>query len=501
MEQRIVSIWLPFLATDWHVRKQPALRGQPFVLKAPVHNRVVVTAASPEAMREGIRPGMALADARALLPSLQALDDKPGLSAQLLRRMAEWCIRFTPIAAPDPPAGILLDATGCAHLWGGEEAYLTDILNRFKERGYAVRVAASGTAGASWALARCSRQQLIMVPGGEELKAIAPLPVASLRIEGETAEKLVKLGLRQVGDLLKLPRRALRRRFGNALLLALCKAGGEVEERLQPVYIPEPYSERLPCLEPVVTRTGIEIALEQLLGCLCNRLRREGKGLRRALFRCYRVDGATQGIEIDTSRPSQSEDHLFGLFSLKLGTIEPALGIELFLLEAPVVEEADAAQETFWKKGGKLDDPQVSELIDRLAGKLGSEKIFRYLPAAHYWPERSVQPALSLQQERSTEWRLDRPRPLHLLHPPEPIEVTAPVPDYPPMLFRHRGVLHRVLRADGPERIEQEWWISDGPHRDYYCVEDEEGRRYWLFRLGHYTAGRTEQWFLHGMFA
>ncbi|HKG69574.1 MAG TPA: hypothetical protein VKA92_11945, partial [Segetibacter sp.] len=136
---------------------------------------------------------------------------------------------------------------------------------------------------------------------------------------------------------------------------------------------------------------------------------------------------------------------------------------------------------------------------DRLAGKVGSNAIRRYLPDEHYWPERSIKTASSIQEQKTTEWRLDRPRPIQLLTTPEYIEVTAPVPDYPPMNFRYKGKLHKIKKADGPERIEQEWWIQDGQHRDYYAVEDEEGYRYWLFRLGHYD--EDYQWFIHGFFA
>jgi protein ImuB len=134
-----------------------------------------------------------------------------------------------------------------------------------------------------------------------------------------------------------------------------------------------------------------------------------------------------------------------------------------------------------------------------LAVKVGQQAIHRYLPDEHYWPERSLKPALSIQEETTSEWRSDKPRPLQLLSSPELIEVTAPIPDYPPMLFLHRGHRHKVVRADGPERIEQEWWLQQGQHRDYYQVEDETGNRYWIFRLGHYH-DETYQWFLHGYF-
>jgi protein ImuB len=458
---------------------------------------MVVTAANALAETQGIYSGMVLADARAIIPGLQVLDDKPELIDRLLKRIAEWCIRFTPFAAIDPPDGIILDVTGCSHLWGGDAPYLNDIVNRLKVRGYHVRAAIADTIGTAWAIARFG-QSCIINPG-QQTEAILPLPPAALRLEADTIERLHKLGLRQIKDFIGMPRSALRRRFGNHIITRLNQALGLEEEIIQPVQPIEPYHERLPCLEPIVTATGIEIALQRLLEALCHRLQKEEKGLRLASLKCYRVDGKIEQVQIATNSPSQNVKHLFKLFEIKLPTIEPDLGIELFVLEAPKVEDHAPTQQKLWEAMWNLDNVQLSELFDRLAGKVGSNAIRRYLPDEHYWPERSIKQASSLQEQKTTEWRLDRPRPLQLLATPEYIEVTAPVPDYPPMLFRYRGKLHKIKKADGPERIEQEWWIQDGQHRDYYAVEDEEGYRYWLFRLGHYDA--NYQWFIHGFFA
>lgn len=499
MQRRFISIWFPHLVTDWHIRKQPHLKNKAFVLKTAVHNRLVVAAASAAARAGEIYTGMTLADAKAILPDLIVLDDKPGLAAQLLQRIAEWCIRFTPVAAPDAPAGILLDATGCTHLWGGEEAYVADITNRLAARGYTVSIGVADTIGAAWAVARYGKG-LRIVPAGRHQQTLLPLPSAALRLEEPTLERLHKLGLRQVKDFMSMPRTALRRRFGPELLQRLQQATGEEDEGILPVYPVEPYQERLPTLEPIVTLTGLQLALRQLLKRLCSRLRKEGKGLRAAFFRCYRADGGAQGIEMGTSRPTQNEEHLYYLFCLKLSTIEPAAGIELFILEATNVEDYVPVQETLFEGNGSVDAKQLAELMDRLAARAGEGAVRRYLPREHWWPERSFKRAASLDEQPSTAWNTDRPRPLSILSPPEEIEVTAPVPDYPPMNFRYRGKLHKVVKADGPERIEQEWWIQEGSHRDYYAVEDEDGARYWLFRAGHYTAERTEKWFLHGFF-
>lgn len=499
MARRFVSIWFRHLATDWFSIRQPRLRHMPFVLRASVRGRMMIMAANADAQAKGIDSGMVLADARAIVPNLEVLDDKPDLAGHLLERLAEWCIRFTPIAAVDLPDGLLLDVTGCPHLWGGDALYLADIVKKLDARGYDVRVAMADTAGAAWAAARFGKESLV-IASGEHIEALLPLPPEALRLEPEVIDRLHKLGLQRISQFISMPRASLRRRFGQHVITRLNQALGYEEEVIQPVLPVEPYQERLPCLEPITTATGIAIALQQLLEALCLRLRNEQKGLRAAVFKGYRVDGKVVQVDVATNRPSHNVKHLFKLFELKLSTIAPALGIELFQLEAPKVEDHFPWQDRLWEDSGGLEDERLSELLDRVAGKIGAQAIHRYLPDEHYWPERSYKPATSLQEKPATTWRADKLRPLQLLAAPEKIDVTAPIPDYPPMLFRHKGKLHKIVRADGPERIEQEWWLQQGQHRDYYHVEDEEGHRYWLFRLGHYE-DKTYQWFIHGFFA
>jgi protein ImuB len=499
MEKRFATIWFCHLRTDWFTRRQPALSKVPFILATPDHGRMIVTAANVLAQSQGIDVGITVADARVIIPSLQVLDDKPELSVKLLNALAEWCIRYTPVVSIDPPDGLILDVTGCAHLWGDERSYLQNIATRLKKYGYTVRASIADTIGAAWAISRYEKNSLIS-DSGQQATSLLSLPPSSLRLDTEIVECLLKLGLRQVKDFIGMPRTALRRRFGQALIQRLDQALGHEEEIIQPVQPVEPYHERLHCLEPIVTATGIEIALQKLLEALCHRLQQEQKGLRVAVFKCYRVDGKIEKTEVSTNHSSHNTHHLFKLFELKIPGIEPALGIELFTLEATKVEDASPVQEKLWVRTSGLDSIALSELLDRIAGKFGEGHIHRYVPNEHYWPERSVKPALSLSEKLTTFWKVNTPRPLHLLSPPEVIEVTAPIPDYPPMLFRYKQKLHKVVKADGPERIEQEWWLQQGQHRDYYYVEDEEGRRYWLFRLGHYT-DKTYQWFIHGLFA
>jgi protein ImuB len=499
MPERFICIWFRYLLTDWFTIRYPVLRGVPFVLAAPDHGRMIITDVSRLANAHQIVAGITVADARVTLPSLKVFNNKAGLAAKLLDGLAEWCIRYTPAVAIDGNEGLILNVSGCAHLWGGEEKYITDIHTRLNKSGYETRIGMADTIGAAWAISRFGETP-IAAPGTQSTALLA-MPSECLRIETEITECLEKLGLKKVRDFINMPRAVLRRRFGNKLIERLDQALGHEEETIKHVQPVEPYQERLPCLEPIVTATGIEIAVQRLLEALCLRLKQEQKGLRKALLTCYRVDGKIEKVEIGTNRASHRSNHLFKLFEIKLPGIEPAMGIELFVLEAQKVEDVAPMQEKLWETSCGLNNIHLAELLDRVAGRIGTENIHRYVPAEHFWPEWSMKKASSLEEKLTTTWSTDRPRPLQVLAEPEPVLVTAPVPDYPPMSFRYKGKLHKIIKADGPERIEQEWWLQQGRHRDYYYVEDEEGCRYWLFRSGHYSAEKNYQWFIHGFFA
>jgi protein ImuB len=494
-QRRYLSLWFRHLITDSYIRFRPAFKDQPFVFSARVKNREVITFASPAATQGGVRAGMVVSDARLLLAALILIPGEPG-PAQILHRIALRCIRYSPTVAIDPPDGLFIDITGCAHLWGGEATYYKEIVGRMQAAGYDVRAAIADTPGSAWAFARHLNRPAI-IPSGEQNHYLPQLPPTALRLSPPVLDRLRSLGMSRIRHVLDQPRVTLTPRFGKELLDRLDQALGTTEEALIPVVPPASYQERLPCLEPVITGGGIEYALSLLLGMLCQRLQNEGKGLRAVLFRCHRVDGRILETNVKTTRPCTSTAHLLRLFGTKISSIEPDLGIELFTIEATIVEAAPPDQEGLWAGPGSA---QLTELLDRITIKTGEGTLARYFPAEHYWPERSYR-RMPVDPDAPDNCWPTEPRPLFLFDPPEPITVTAPIPDYPPMNFRHRGELYEVTAASGPTRIENEWWIDNARSRDYYSVEDEQGARYWIFRAGHYEDADPVRWYLHGLFA
>jgi protein ImuB len=463
---------------------------------------------------------MAVAQARALVPGLDVRDHDPEADSDLLARLALFAARrWTPRAAVSPPDGLFLDLTGVAHLFGGEERMVRRILAFCERAGFAARIAVAGTPGAAHALARFGGGGLC--PPGGEAEALAPLPLAALRVEAPVLAAARRLGLERVGDLMGLPRAPLQRRFGKTLLLRLDQALGRAAEPLEPVVPEEPPSAELRFAEPIATPEAIAEALRLLMDSLVATLRKAGLGARALALLGERVDGETQRIAIGAARATRDGAHLLRLLSMKIERIEPGFGLDSMRLVAARVEPLSAEQPSL--RGAKRrsnpaapkseagllrsarndEEADLATLVDRLAGRLGPERLYRCSAVESDVPERSVQRVGPLDAaEPWPKW----PRPVRLLSPPEPVEnVVALLPDQPPRRFTWRGRAYRIARADGPERIHGEWWKraaeADGV-RDYFQVEDEEGARFWLYRRGDGVDARTGDlsWYLHGVF-
>jgi protein ImuB len=500
MQKRFVSIWFPALLHDWMIRKDPELLNKPFVLTSMDHGRIVITSSDSKLNSKGVFAGMNLADARVFVAKLEGIDEEKGRAEKILKGLSEWLLRFSPVVSIDGNDGLYIDASGCAHLWGSEKSYLTEIHKRLEAFGYTVRIAMAGNPGAAWAIARFGKNKTI-IPNGSETKAVYDFPPQALRIELEWVAQFQKLGLRKLGDFIGFDYYAIRRRFGEGVCKRIRQIKGTEEEYIQPIIPVEPYQCRLNCHVPVNGRKAVVIALEKLLQELSSRLIQEGKGIRYAVFECSRIDQKTSFIEIRTAEANADEKHLFKLFEYRFPELETDPGVELFVLTAKQVQSLETRQELFFQDNNGPSMMALNRLFDRMRSKLHKKQISVFDPAEQHWPERAVKFHEGLPGGDKQEWPLDKPRPIRLEKPPILIEVTAPIPDYPPMLFRLNGQLHKVIRADGPERLEQEWWVGEGLHRDYYIIEDDKAVRYWIFRLGHYDPKLKASWYVHGIFA
>ena len=493
--------------------------------------RLVLAAVNAVAEDGGLAPGLPLAEARALLPGLVTVPHEAETDTRALASLAAWCARYTPWAAPDEHrddsggpgsgggAGVLLDVSGCCHLFGGERALLEDMQARLAGFGYTARAAMADTIGAAWAMARfatSAAHPCVVVMAGQQRAALAPLPPAALRLCPATVELMDRLGLRRIEDLYPLAPAVLTPRFGALAVRRLAQALGTEAEALSPRAAPAAWLTRQIFAEPASDPDDLGRAVTLLLEHLCRELARAGRGARQLELTAYRVDGSLQRLTLGASRPSRDARHLRRLFTEKLPRLDPGFGIEVMTLGATLTATLAAQQMELRREDGAAGEgaKDIPELVDRLDSRLGRGAVRAPRLAESHLPERAfaLAPAGADDQapgktpgKANDDWqRTPHPklRPLRLLPRPEPVEALSLLPDYPPAQFRWRRVLHQVVRAEGPERLLGEWWRGDPPPgglgeseapRDYFRVEDADGRRYWLYR----AAG---DWYLHGLF-
>jgi protein ImuB len=544
--RRVISLWLPRFATD-RLRQKLARKAvgagrsaTPLVAIKEEAGRAIVTAVDDQAAAGGVAPEMPLADARALLPQLQVYPTDAAGDGAMLRRLVDWATRYTPWTAPEAGeeglnagggAGLWLDITGCAHLFGGEAALLSDLLLRLERFGYRVRAAVADTPGAAWAVSRfidgrpsMTLEKILggrgwIVPAAVSRPALDRLPVAALRLPPAMAAELQRLGLHAIGDLLGLPRAGLARRFGGLPLRRLEQALGTIDEPISPTPPAALFRAVQPLVEPIGTAESIATVLQHLLHDLCRQMEKAQQGARRLELALYRVDGSLQRLAIGTSRPSRDAAALQRLFSQQIEKIDPGFGIEAMALAAMKAEPLTALQMVLKKAGRsvhhvperpsapplvrtKEDSTALAPLIDTLANRLGFANIRWIVPQESHVPERAVATVAPFADGQATAWPPLPPRPLRLFARPHPIEAMALLPDHPPVMFRWQARLHRIRRAEGPERIEPEWWRpadASRQWRDYFRVEGEDGRRFWLFREG--LPPDSGRWYLHGLFS
>ncbi|MGC1505448.1 MAG: DNA polymerase Y family protein [Sulfitobacter sp.] len=488
IQRRVASLWFPLLASDRVLRACP-LEG-PFALTLKHNNANRIYCLNRDAIRQGLHRGMAFADARAFCPSLQSTPADPVKDAQFLAVLRRWATRYCPWGGLEGQDGLVLDITGSAHLFGGENEMLEDMRGRLSRAGLSVQIGFAATRGAAWALAHYGEG---IAPSEKTLDRLSPLPVAALRLTENTAMALQRLGLRSIGDLAAAPRAPLTRRFGPEVLMRLDQAVGHQPEEITPLAEPPHYGVRMTLPEPIGLIGDVMAGSERLLVQLCAKLKAQEAGARMLTITLRRVDQDHQQVELRLARPLRDPSRILPLFERGLAEVDAGFGIDQLRLEATQVEALPAQQITHIRAA---DKGQLDDLITRIGTRIGLDNIQRFLPVDSHIPERSFIIAATAYSDPASGWASPNPRPL-CLFPPEPITAHGP---HPPKRFRWRRMSLTTGRATGPERIAPEWWMSDDNWRsglrDYWRVETKEGRRLWLF----YTP-QNPNWFVQGEFA
>jgi len=540
---RILSLWFPRLAAERLLRAEPQLAGRPLAVVADRRSTLVLASLTEAAEAEGLRRGMALGDARAIVPGLVSRPEDPSGADRTRRALRRWAARFTPWVAEDE-AGLTLDVTGCARLFGGEAGLVERVAAEAAGFGFTLRLGLADTLGAAWAVARYSGASVLaahagdaidqearatrsraqkrrwerggpppladrpgepgssIVPPGGTRAHLAPLPVAALRLPPEPVGRLQALGLARIGDLAALPREAVARRFGPEVGRRLDQALGRLPEPVSPAP-PEPvFAFRLTLPEPIGRTEDVLAGIDRLLPPLTARLAAAGKGARRVRLTLVRTDGVAVVREVGLARPTAEPASIRPLLALRLDDVDAGFGLEMLRLEALVVEPIPLRQQGGGPAAGREAADGLADLIGRIGAKLGLEAVVRLHPSESHLPEKSAIEVPAAFTEPAGAWPWPAaPRPIILLSPPEPVAPDAAVG--PPAGFVWRRRAHRSAAVFGPERITPEWWLDDpawrsGP-RDYWRVETEEGDRLWLYEAkgGEMPGG----WFVQGLFA
>ena len=463
--------------------------------------RRLIGAVDQAAHALGLRPGQTIAHAQALVPNLHIVEAAPQEDEASLTELARWCIGYSPIVAPDPPNGIWIDIAGVAHLFGSEEKLVAHLVGRLVAQGIQATACVADAPGTAWAVARYGNERI--VPPGRSIEAVASLPVPALRLPQETVESLHRLGIERIGQLAAMPRAPMVRRFGKEVALRLDQAFGHAFEPLDPLVPKGVPARRVSFAEPVGRLEDLKAVVQRLADRLCQDLARKSLGVRRLDLIFERIDRRSVALRIGTAKATREASHLAKLFDEQLQTVDPGFGIEAAVLIASKTEPLSETQvEAKGLAGDQSSDVDLSRLVDRLGARLGPKRVYRLAPVESRVPERSMKRVPALSPLTGLVWPETLPRPTRLLDPPEPVAATALLPDHPPTFFVWRRVRHRVVKADGPERITGEWWKSEeerSSFRDYYRVENQEGARFWIFRDA--PADEGGRWWLHGLFA
>lgn len=548
-KRRVLCLWFPRLAVERLVRREGLAPEVPVAVLRETGNMQVIHSLTPSAQVYGLSLGQPMRDAMAMCPDLLTRLANLPREAAFLQVLARWAGKFSPWVRAEGEAGILIDLSGCAHLFGGEDGVLAQVEEDCLGFGLTVHMGLADTVGAAWALARFAGQsaeslrtgdaidaearatrsraakrrhwerggaapkmavteirQTRIAPPGKARGALAPLPIAALRLDADSVTALARVGLRRVEDIMGMPRAALSRRFGQHVMRRLDQALGLEPEPVSPAKPPDRFSARISFPDPIGLEGDILAGIDRLLDPLCAKLKSKGRGARRLRLQAFRTDETSENLEVGLARASHDPERIRPLLAMKLGDLDAGFGIDVLRLEVVVSEPVQAQQHKGHMDASRqaaaqlAGDTGLDDLIGRLGSRVGLEAITRVHPASSHIPEKGATVLAAAWSEPAQDWpELSVHRPVTIFAPEL---VRAPQAPVPPEEFRWRGRILKRLQALGPERISPEWWLDEPEWRtgvrDYWRVDVETGERLWMFYA--HGAAKTGGWFCQGEF-
>lgn len=544
--RRILYLWFPRLAAERLIRRMGRDQGRPVAVLRDTGNMQVIYNLNAAAEAQGLRQGQPMRDAMAMCPEMVTRLVNLQNEADFLRKLRRWAGKYSPWIAEEGVSGLILDVSGCTHLFGGEVEMIEEVEADCAKFGITVCAGLADTLGAAWALSRFAGQQAGSLRSGDAIdqeayatrsraakrrhwerggsapkfetsdvrqsriaahgrtrQAIGKLPMAALRLTNEDVTALAKLGLRQIEDLFGMPRAVLTRRFGRGVVCRLDQAVGIEPEPVSSEKPETHFAVRLTLPEPIGLEADILAAIERLLPPLCEKMKSKGQGIRKLRMQIFRTDETSQCIDIGLARPGNDPVRITRLLAMKLDDLDAGFGVDIIRLEVLIgesVEEKQHSGHTDAQVRAITGANGLEDLMGCLGARIGLEEIVWMHPSSSHIPEKAMMNMAAAWAEPILLWpKPSAPRPLTIFQA-EP--VTAEDVPMPPSHFRWRG--RNLIRglAVGPERISPEWWLDEPAWRtgvrDYWRVDVSGGERLWMF----YAHGGTKTggWFCQGNF-
>jgi protein ImuB len=462
-------VLLPHLALDGVLRRRA--NHDPLVLvDGPVNARSIV-AVNAAAREAGLRVGQRLMAARALLATFEALPCDHQAADRWQRFLAAVAYRYSSEVSLLPHA-IVLEVSRSLGLFGPWPRFEAMLRADFTALGFRHRIAVAPTPHGAYVLAGVEDGQAVLSPDHLP-RALQGVPTRKSRLPAASIEALSGMGIRTLGQLLKLPRDGLRRRFGAELLQAIDRLLGELPTGLDSYRPPDVFDLRIELSHEVENIAALVFPLRRMIGDLAAYLAGRDGGVQRFLLRLEHRDARMTEVPVGLLSPERDAGMLFELARGRLEQVqlpEPVLGLRLVARDLPAF--VPAGRDLFDER--QANALPIEQLRERLRARLGDRAVYRLGSTTDPRPERAQAVA-----ESAAAYHEPHPRPTWLLDRPIPLRGPAP----------------RILA--GPERLETGWWDGAEACRDYYVVETSLGQHAWAFC----QPGEQSGWMLQGWFA